>query len=183
MKKMVEQYGAAVSSGVLGKEANIANVFALPRIEKVVINCGLGRALGSSSQPKNLLEEVRQDIALIVGQQPVVTKAKKSIASFKVRQDQPLGCMVTLRGKRMYDFLDRLVNIALPRSRDFKGISLRSLGRDGNLSMGIKEHTIFPETAQSPRAVGIEITIVTSARDRDSALKLFKSLSFPFQSE
>lgn len=165
----------------LQRQLDINNVYALPRIEKVVLNVGLGRLLSGVPKPADILEDLRNEFALICGQRPIITRAKKSIASFKVRQGQPLGLKVTLRGQRMRDFTDRLIKVALPRSRDFKGIDLASVDKSGNLTIGIREHTIFPEVAESVRGVGFEVTIVTNASSREEAITLYRALGFPLK--
>lgn len=165
----------------LQKELKFTNNLEAPRLEKVVINIGMGRALGSASKPDELIEKVSQDLALITGQKPVVTKARKSIASFKLRAGSPVGLKVTLRKQRMYDFLDRLIHITLPRSRDFKGIKVGAVDQSGNLTIGIKEHTIFPEVSESNQSFGLEITVVSNSASRDQALALFRSLGFPLK--
>lgn len=163
------------------QDLSLSNIFSVPRIEKVVVNIGLGRVLNSAAKPKELLEKVSKDIALITGQKPLVTKAKKSIASFKLRAGTVVGLKVTLRGKRMYDFLDRLIQITLPRSRDFKGLDLKTVDQSGNLTIGIKEHTVFPEVTESTQNIGLEITVVSRAHNREEALLLFRSLGFPLK--
>lgn len=149
------------------------------RIEKVVINIGLGRAL----KDEKFMEIALRDLALITGQKPKTTLAKKSIANFKTRKGQVVGAVVTLRGKRMRDFLSRLINIALPRTRDFRGINLKSLDENGNLTIGIKEHIVFPEISgeEIRNIFGFEITVVVRAKNRDEAIKLYKTLGFPIK--
>lgn len=165
----------------LQQELGLRNIYALPRIEKVILNVGLGRLLSQAAKPAEFLESVRDEFALICGQRPIVTSAKKSIASFKVRQGQPLGLKVTLRGKRMDDFIERLIKVALPRSRDFKGIDLKAVDESGNLTLGIREHIIFPEVAEVSRGIGCEATIVTNASSRQEAIKLYRALGFPLK--
>jgi large subunit ribosomal protein L5 len=150
----------------------------IPRLEKVVLNVGLGDAV---SNPK-LIEAVCNEIAAISGQKPVVTKAKKSIASFKLRQGMPIGVMVTLRRDRMFEFLDRLMNVALPRVRDFRGVSPKAFDGKGNYALGIKEHIIFPEIAidKIEKVYGMNICVVTSAKTDDEARALLKLLGMPF---
>ncbi|MEK7198086.1 MAG: 50S ribosomal protein L5 [Patescibacteria group bacterium] len=163
----------------LQKELGIKNVFALPKIEKVVINAGLGRTV----KDEKFLELVLRDLALISGQKPKTTLAKKSIANFKTRQGMVIGAMVTLRGQRMRDFINRLINSALPRTRDFRGISDKSLDKKGNLTIGIKEHIVFPEIRgeEMKNIFGFEITIVVKAKNKEEALALYKSLGFPMK--
>lgn len=165
--------------GELSKSLNISNPMAIPKVEKVVINAGVGRTL---KDPK-LLEAIIDDLRKITGQAPVKTLAKQSIAGFKIREKQVVGVMVTLRGQRMYDFLEKLVRIALPRVRDFKGISLKSFDGKGNYSLGLKEQNVFPETARDhlEHSFGFEVNIQTSARTDAEAKALLTSLGFPFQ--
>lgn len=164
---------------VLQKELGIKNVMALPKVEKVVVNSGVGRTI----KDEKLLALITRDLALITGQRPVLTKAKKSIASFKIREELVIGAKVTLRGARMYDFMSRLVNIALPRTRDFKGLTPESLDPKGNLTIGIKEHIVFPETSIEDirNTFGFEVTIVVRASGKNEALALYKALGFPIK--
>ena len=163
----------------LQKELKIKSVSALPEIKKVVVNIGLGRSL----KDEKFLEIVMQDLALITGQKPKTTLAKKSIANFKTRKGMIVGAMVTLRGDRMYNFIDRLINIALPRTRDFRGIDAKSIDKSGNLTIGIKEHIVFPEikSAEVRNIFSFEITIVTKAKNREEALILYRALGFPIK--
>ena len=149
-----------------------------PRIKKVVINVGTG----SFRDPKKV-DLVRDRLMKITGQKPITRGAKKSIASFKVREGDPVGLQITLRGKRMYDFLERLINIALPRTKDFRGVSYDSADEMGNFTIGIKEHTIFPETSDEDirDVFGFAVTIVTTASSKEESLAFFKSLNFPFK--
>jgi large subunit ribosomal protein L5 len=151
----------------------------IPRLEKVVLNVGLGDAVSNAK----LIEVVCNEIAAISGQKPVVTKAKKSIASFKLRQGMPIGVMVTLRRDRMFEFLDRLMNVALPRVRDFRGVSPKAFDGKGNYALGIKEHIIFPEIAidKIEKVYGLNICVVTSAKTDDEARALLKYLGMPFK--
>jgi len=162
------------------------NVMAVPKIEKVVINTGFGRLITgakSSEEQKKMSESILNDLALICGQRPVLTKAKKSISGFKLREGTSIGAMVILRGQRMYDFLERVVNIALPRVRDFRGIDLKSFDKKGNLTIAIREHTAFPEVfAEKVKMVfGFEITVVTNAKSRDEGIELLRLLGFPIK--
>lgn len=163
----------------LKKEFGYTNPMQLPRIEKVVLNVGLGEAVSNAK----LIEVVCNEIGAITGQKPVVTKARKSIASFKLRQGMPIGVTVTLRRDRMYEFLDRLMNIALPRVRDFRGVSSKAFDGKGNYTLGIKEHIIFPEIAidKIEKVYGMNICVVTSARTDDEARSLLKYLGMPFK--
>jgi large subunit ribosomal protein L5 len=151
----------------------------IPRVEKVVLNVGLGDAVSNSK----LIEVVANEIGAITGQKPVVTKARKSIASFKLRQGMPIGVMVTLRRDRMYEFLDRLMNVALPRVRDFRGVSPKAFDGKGNYALGIKEHIIFPEISidKIEKVYGLNVCVVTSARTDDEARALLKYLGMPFR--
>ncbi len=161
------------------------NIMAIPRIKKVVVNTGLGKmvATATSDEKKKTLEAVINDLSAICGQKVVLTKAKKSIAGFKLREGMPVGAKVTLRGPIMYDFLSRLINIALPRSRDFQGISLNSFDNQGNLTISIKEQIIFPEISpeKAKKIFGFEITVVTSAKRKEEGLELFRLLKFPLK--
>jgi large subunit ribosomal protein L5 len=163
----------------LGRELKIKNILALPKIEKVIINVGLGRSV----KDEKFLEVALRDLALITGQKPKTILARKSIANFKIRKGMVVGAIVTLRGSRMYDFLSRLVNTALPRTRDFRGINIKSLDKNGNLTIGIKEHIVFPEiSGEEVRNIfGFEITIVARAKNKEEALALYKVLGFPIK--
>ena len=153
------------------------NRMQVPRLEKIVINMAL-----STSVDKDALKEVAQDLAMISGQQPAITRAKNSIANFKLREGMPIGAKVTLRGKRMYEFLERLINVALPRIRDFRGISAKSFDGRGNYSLGIAEQSIFPEINPDriKKVQGMDITFVTSADTNEEALELLKGFGMPF---
>lgn len=159
---------------------------AVPRIGKVIINTGIGRIITqkTSQEQKETIERFSQDIALVAGQKPVVTRAKKSISAFKVREKMPLGLKVTLRKGKMYDFLTRLIAIALPRSRDFRGIDPKSVDGKGNLTIGIKEHIVFPEiSAESARQIfGLEVIVATTAKTKEEGLELLKLMGFPIKS-
>ncbi len=161
------------------KELGYKNIMQVPKIQKIVINMGVGSA---NQNPKEL-EGASNDLARIAGQKPVITKAKKSIASFKLRAGQSIGCMVTLRGDRMYEFLDRLLNVAIPRVRDFRGLSRKSFDNRGNYTLGVREQTIFPEVdVDSIVSVkGMNITITSTAKSDKEALLLFEKLGFPFR--
>jgi len=164
----------------LQQELNLSNPMQVPRLKKITINMGLGEA---TSNPK-ILDTAVEELTAIAGQKPVVTKAKKSIATFKLREGQKIGAMVTLRRDRMYEFLDRLVTLALPRVRDFKGVSPKAFDGRGNFSLGIKEQIIFPEINfdQVDKIKGMNISIVTSAGTDENARALLKSLGMPFRS-
>jgi len=167
------------------KKFNHKSIMAVPRVDKVVINTGLGRLVSGKTgeEEKKILGAVTGDLSLICGQKAVLTKAKKSIASFKTRAGMTIGAKITLRGRRMNDFLERLINIALPRSRDFQGIDLKSFDNQGNLTLPIREHIIFPEV--SPEKVkfifGFEITVVTTAKNKEEGIELLRLLGFPIK--
>lgn len=173
-----EQYKKKIVP-ILAKELNIKNVFALPKLEKIVINVGLGRAI----KDEKFLEIAVRDLGLITGQKPKTTMAKKSIANFKTREGMIIGAMVTLRGPRMYDFLSRLINVALPRTRDFRGVSLKSLDKKGNLTIGVKEHIVFPEISgeEVKNIFGFEITLVIRAKNQGEAAAFYKAIGFPIK--
>jgi large subunit ribosomal protein L5 len=170
--KMMEKFG-------------LKNKMAVPKIEKVVINAGFGKLISDkdSEEQKKIQEAIIRDLALISGQKPILTKAKKSISGFKLKKGTPIGAKVTLRKKRMYDFLERLINIGLPRSRDFWGIPESSVDKNGNLTIGIKEHIAFPEVSpeKTKFIFGFEVTVVTNAKDREKGLELFKLMGFPIK--
>ncbi len=176
--RLKEKYKKEIVPKML-KEHGYKNVMEVPKIEKIVVNMGVG----SATQNIKELESASQDLAMITGQKPVITKAKKSIAGFKVRQGNPVGCMVTLRGSRMYEFLDRLLSIAIPRIRDFRGLSKKSFDGSGNYTMGIKEQLVFPEVEYDSvlSVKGMNITVDTSAKSDDKALILLKEFGFPFK--
>ena len=158
---------------------NYSNPMQIPKIEKITVNMGLGEAIHNIKIIDSAVEELRQ----ISGQQPVVTRAKKSIAAFKLREGMPIGCMVTLRRNRMYDFLNKLINVALPRVRDFRGISGKAFDGAGNYSLGIKEQLIFPEIDYDKidKIKGLNISIVTSAKSNEEGKELLKLLGMPFK--
>jgi len=159
-------------------EFGIKNIMAVPKVEKVVLNMGIGEAI----QNMKVLDNAVEELATITGQKPVITKAKKSIASFKLRAGVPIGTMVTLRGEKMYEFLDRLISIALPRVRDFRGVPTRSFDGRGNYTIGIRDHFIFPEidVVKADKSKGMNITIVTSAKNDEQARFLLRELGMPF---
>jgi large subunit ribosomal protein L5 len=162
----------------LMKQFSYKNVMAVPRLVKINVNMGLGEAIANAK----VLDVAAEELATITGQRPVVTKAKKSVAAFKLRQGMPIGATVTLRGDRMYEFLDRLVSIALPRVRDFRGVSPRSFDGRGNYTLGLRDQLIFPEIdyGRADKARGMNITIVTTAKSDDEAYELLKILGMPF---
>lgn len=177
MARLKEKYNQEVSKALMEK-FGYKNVMQLPKLEKIVLNMGLGEAIANSKAMDNAVE----DMTIIVGQKPVVTRAKKSIAGFKLREGMPIGVKVTLRGERMYEFLDRLISIALPRMRDFRGINPKSFDGRGNYTMGIKEQLIFPEIEYDKvdKIRGMDITVVTSAPTDEEAFELLKQLGMPF---
>lgn len=176
--RLKERYQKEIAPA-LAKEFDIKNKMAIPKIEKVVINTGMGEAIGNSK----LLDAAVDELKTISGQKPVVTKAKKSIANFKLRQGMAIGAMVTLRGDRMYEFLDRLISIALPRVRDFRGVSAKSFDGRGNYTLGIREQLIFPEIDfnKVDKTRGMNISIVTTARTDEEARALLKAIGMPFR--
>jgi large subunit ribosomal protein L5 len=163
----------------LTKEFHYKNRMEIPKLEKIVVNMGLGEAI----QNIKILDNAVKELSMIVGQRPVITKARRSIATFKLRQGMSIGCRVTLRGERMYEFFDRLVNVALPRVRDFRGISPKSFDGRGNFSLGLKEQIIFPEIDYDKieKVKGMNISIITSARTDDEARQLLKLMGLPFR--
>ena len=176
--KLQEKYQKQVISAMKEK-FGYKNNLAVPKIGKVTINTGIGRFRDN----QNAMEEIKKSLALIAGQQSVFTLAKKSIASFKTRQGMKIGMKVTLRGKRMHDFLERLINFALPRSRDFRGLDEKTVDQKGNMTIGIKEHIIFPEIShEEVRTIfGLEVCVSTNAKNREEGLELFKLLGFPIK--
>ncbi|MEJ2732749.1 MAG: 50S ribosomal protein L5 [Anaerolineae bacterium] len=177
MPRLKELYGEQIAA-TLKKELGYANVMQVPRLEKIVLNVGLGEAL----QNAKALDAAVQDVMIITGQRPIVTRARKSIASFKLREGNPIGVKVTLRGNRMWDFLDRLCNVALPRQRDFRGISPDSFDGRGNYSLGLREQLVFPEIDYDSidKIRGMEITIVTTAQTDEEGYQLLRYLGMPF---
>lgn len=163
----------------LKKEFGLKNVMEVPRLEKIVVNMGVGDAISNIK----LLDAAMDDLAIITGQRPRLNRARISVAAFKLREGMPIGCKVTLRGERMYEFYDRLVNISLPRVRDFRGVSSKGFDGHGNYTMGIKEHTIFPEIEYDKisRIMGMDITFVTSARTDEQAHALLTHMKMPFR--
>ncbi len=177
MPRLKELYREHVAQTLL-KDLGYQNVMQVPRLQKIVVNVGMGEAL----QNARSLDAAVEDIATITGQKPIVTRARKSIASFKLREGNPIGVKVTLRGDRMWDFLDRLCNVALPRQRDFRGISPDSFDGRGNYSLGLREQLVFPEIDYDKidRIRGMEITFVTSAQTDEEGLQLLRHLGMPF---
>lgn len=177
MSRLKEKYSDEVAKGLMEK-FGYKNIMEIPKIEKVVLNMGVGEAV---SNPK-VLDVAINDMTIIAGQKPVVTRAKKSIAAFKIREGMPIGAKVTLRGQRMYEFLDKLLNIALPRVRDFRGVSPKAFDGRGNYTMGIKEQLIFPEIEYDKvdKVRGMDIIIVTTAKTDEEARELLKLMGMPF---
>src|ERR1700761_3932832 len=163
----------------LQKELGLSNPMAVPRLEKIVLNMGLGEA----TQNVKIMDPLVADLASIAGQKPVTTRAKKSIAAFKVREGMPIGAMVTLRGDIMYEFLDRLISVALPRVRDFRGVSTKSFDGRGNYTLGMRDQLIFPEVdyARVEKLKGMNVTIVTTAKDDNQARALLRQFGIPFR--
>ena len=172
------QYEESIKADLL-KQFGYKNVMQLPKLEKIVLNMGVGEAVNDTKKVKS----AAADLEKIAGQKPVITHARKSIAGFKVRENMPLGVKVTLRKQRMYEFLDRLVNVALPRVRDFRGLNPNSFDGRGNYAMGIKEHIIFPEISydQIEQVWGMDIVVCTTAKTDDEARALLKAFNFPFR--
>ena len=166
-------------AGKLQKEFGITNSMAVPRLEKIVLNMGVGEA----TQNIKVLDEAVEELAQLAGQRPVVTRARKSIAAFKVREGQPIGCRVTLRGSRMWEFLDRLITAALPRVRDFRGVSSGAFDGRGNYTLGVKDHVIFPDVDYNKvsQSKGLNVTIVTTAGNDEQAFYLLDELGMPFR--
>ena len=179
MMPLKEHYKTNVVSE-LKEKLGLESIMAVPKVTKVTLNMGVGEAMND----KKLLERAVEDMTLIAGQRPLVTKARKSVANFKIRDGMPIGCKVTLRGDRMYEFLDRLIGIAIPRERDFRGLETKSFDGRGNYSMGIKEHIIFPEIDYDKvdKIRGMDICISTSAIDDESGEALLRAMKFPFKS-
>jgi large subunit ribosomal protein L5 len=178
MSRLQEYYKTTVQPK-LAAELGFKNPMEVPKITKITVNMGVGEAVAD----RKLVESAAGDLAKITGQKPLITKAKKSIASFKLREGQPIGCKVTLRGPRMYEFLDRLISIALPRVRDFRGVSPRAFDGRGNYTLGIKEQIIFPEIQydQIDQLRGMDITITTTARTNEHGRALLEAFNFPFR--
>ena len=179
MPARLQQHYTTTVRETLIKEFSYKNPLEVPKIDKIVINMGVGEAVND----RKAVDGAVADLAAITGQKPVITKSRKSIATFKLRDGQAIGCKVTLRKKRMYDFLDRLVNIALPRIRDFRGLNPKSFDGRGNYSLGIKEHIVFPEIDfdKVTDVWGLDITVCTSAQSDDEARALLTAFNFPFR--
>jgi len=178
MARLRDKYKGEIAPA-LAKEFDIKNPMAIPRLEKIVVNMGLGEASSNSK----ILDVATEELKTITGQKPVITKAKKSIAAFKLRQGMNIGSMVTLRGERMYEFLDRLISVALPRVRDFRGVSAKAFDGRGNYTLGVREQLIFPEIDfnKVDKTRGMNISIVTTATNDEQARSLLRSLGMPFR--
>ncbi len=175
--RLLDLYNSEIKANLM-KEFEYKSVMEVPALNKIVVNIGVGDA----TQDKKRLEEAVEELSLITGQKPIITKAKKSIATFKLREGEPIGCKVTLRGIRMYEFFDKLVSIALPRVRDFRGVSKNSFDGRGNYTLGIKEQLIFPEINYDKvqKVRGMDIIVVTTAKSDEEAYSLLKALGMPF---
>jgi large subunit ribosomal protein L5 len=178
MSRLKQRYTKEIAPA-MSKEYGYKNVMAIPKLEKIVINIGLGEAI----QNAKLLDNAADELGQIAGQRPVITRAKKSIASFKLRKGMSIGCSVTLRGERMFEFLDRLVNTALPRVRDFRGLSTKSFDGRGNYTLGLRDQLIFPEIdyARVSKIKGMNICVVTTAKTDDEARTLLRLFGMPFR--
>lgn len=178
--RLKERYRSEIIPALM-KEFKYTNVQAVPRLRKIVVNMGLGEAI----QNAKLLDSAGRELGLITGQKPVITRARKSISNFKLRKNMPIGAMVTLRGNTMYEFFDRLANVALPRVRDFRGLSTRAFDGRGNYSIGLRDQLVFPEVdyAKVEKVKGMNISIVTGARTDAEALALLKRMGLPFRQE
>jgi len=185
MLRLQEKYQKEVIPAMMEK-FGYRNKMAVPKIEKVVINTGFGRLVSgkTSEEQKKIQDSVLQNLSLISGQRPVLKKAKKSISGFKTKEGQVIGAAVTLRGKKMSDFLERLIHIALPRLRDFRGIEISSFDKKGNLTIGLREHIAFPEILpeKAKNIFGLEITVVTTAKSREEGIELLRLMGFPIKS-
>ena len=178
MARLYKEYIKKIKPNLM-KELGLKNIFSVPELKKIVINIGLG----IDASDKKKLEATIEDLKKISGQMPIITKTKKAIANFKTKKDMPIGCKVTLRRKRMYEFIDRLINIALPRTKDFSGLSEKNFDGLGNYTFGIKEHIIFPEIDYDKidKVKGMDITIVTSTKKNNEAKSLLKAFNFPIK--
>ena len=178
MSRLLEEYNSQIKQD-LKSRLGLENLFEVPKLEKIILNMGVG----AGKEDSKLIDKALEDLTLISGQKAVKTMSKKAISGFKIRAGMPLGVKVTLRNKIMYEFLDRLVNIAIPRIRDFRGLNIKSFDGNGNFSMGIKEHVIFPEINfdKVDKIRGMDITICTSAKNNNQAIELLKSFNMPFK--
>lgn len=175
--RLLERYRGEITSEMM-KLFNYKNKYQVPKLKKIVVNVGLGEA----TQDIKFLESTQNELAVITGQRPIVTKAKKAIANFKIRQGSPIGCKVTLRRAMMYEFLDRLIAVVIPRIRDFRGLSVKSFDKGGNYSFGLQEQVIFPEidVDKVMKAHGMDITIVTTAKTEKEAFEFLRLIGMPF---
>ncbi|MDC2978492.1 50S ribosomal protein L5 [Pelagibacteraceae bacterium] len=178
MSRLLEEYNNQIKKDLKSK-LGLKNIFEVPKLKKIILNIGVGEAKDDTK----LIDKALDDLTMISGQKAIKTKSKKAISGFKIRAGMPLGVKVTLRNKRMYEFLDRLVNIAIPRIRDFRGLNSKSFDGNGNFSMGIKEHVIFPEINfdKVDKIRGMDITICTTAKNNKEAIELLRSFNMPFK--
>ncbi len=178
MSRLLDVYNNQIKQDLKSK-LGLKNIFEVPKLKKIILNMGVGEG----KEDSKLIDKALEDLSYIAGQKAVKTKSKKAISGFKIRAGMPLGVKVTLRNKIMYEFLDRLVNIAIPRIRDFRGLNMKSFDGNGNFSMGIKEHVIFPEINfdKVEKTRGMDITICTSAKNNNEAIELLKSFNMPFK--
>jgi len=184
MLRLKEKYIKEVVPAMM-QRFSLQNAMAVPKIIKAVVNTGFGRQIAAKTgeEAKRFYEPILEDLGLICGQRPVLNRAKKSISSFKIRQGMPIGASVTLRGSRMYDFLERLIHIALPRTRDFRGIDQGSFDKNGNLTIGIREQIVFPEISQEKVRMifGFEATVTTTAKTKEEGIELLRLMGFPIK--
>ncbi len=180
MSRLNDLYKKEIRNELM-KELKVASPMMVPTIKKIVINSGVGEAVKTPES----IQEVVEILQLISGQKPVIAKSKKAVSAFKLRENMEIGVYVTLRGDRMWEFFDKLINVVFPRTKDFRGLSLKSFDKNGNYSLGIVEHTVFPEidTNRVQKLRSLEVTIVTSAKDSESAIKLFNKFGFPFNKD
>ena len=178
MSRLLDQYNNQIKEELKSK-LRLNNIFEVPKIKKIILNMGVGEA----SKDKKILENALNDLEAISGQKPVVTKAKQAVSTFKIREQYPIGCKVTLRGNKMYDFFERLINLAIPREKDFRGLNQKSFDGMGNYNLGIKEQIIFPEIDYDKidKLRGMDIAITTSAKTDNEAKELLESFNFPFR--
>ena len=178
MARLLDRYQKEITPA-LEKKLGRTNRLSLPRLEKIVVNMGVGKAL----QEKNRMEQAAEQLAQITGQKALITKAKKAVSGFRLREDNPIGCKVTLRGRRMYEFLDRLISIALPRIRDFRGVNPKSFDGHGNYSLGLAEQLVFPEIDPDKATFtqGMDVTFVTTTNNDDEARELLRAFGMPFR--
>jgi large subunit ribosomal protein L5 len=178
MARLLDRYQKEIAPA-LEKKLGRKNLLSLPRLEKIVVNMGVGKAL----QEKNRMEQAAEQLAQITGQKALITKAKKAVSGFRLREDNPIGCKVTLRGRRMYEFLDRLISIALPRIRDFRGVNPKSFDGHGNYSLGLAEQLVFPEIDPDKATFtqGMDVTFVTTTNSDDEARELLRGFGMPFR--